>query len=100
VNWQDLILTAGSLFFCLALLPTVYDRSARVPRFTSVTTAFWLVVFAAVQWTLDLRLAPACEAVCAGLWVFIAVRRAPASKLLTGYPWDVGGKLGPPRISK
>jgi hypothetical protein len=79
MSWQDLVLTAGSLFFSIALLPTVLDRSARVPRATSLTTAFWLVVFAATQWTLDLRMAPIFEVACAGCWLFIAARRAPAA---------------------
>jgi hypothetical protein len=87
MNWQDLLLTAGSLFFTLALLPTIYDHTARVPRFTSVPTALWLVVFAITQWTLGLRLAPACELVCAGCWSFIAWRRAPRGRLLLS-PWS------------
>ena len=86
MNWQDLVLTAGSLFFCVALLPTVFNEGAVVPRFTSVTTALWLVVFAVTQWTLDLRLAPICEFVCAGLWTFIAVDRAPAPPIEKWYP--------------
>lgn len=77
--WQDAILTAGSVFFCLALIPTLRDRTASIPRFTSVTTALWLVAFAATQVTLGLRLAPVCEVVCAGCWAFIALRRGSFS---------------------
>lgn len=81
MNWQDLVLSAGSIFFCLALLPTVTDRRAAVPRFTSVTTALWLLVFAATQATMGLRIAPICEAFCAALWAWITVSRAPMREM-------------------
>lgn len=75
--WQDWVFAGGAVFFAVSLIPTVLDERSRVSRLTSVPTAVLLVAFAAAQWTLGLRVAPACEIVCALGWTFMAVRRNP-----------------------
>jgi hypothetical protein len=73
--WQDYVLTIGSVFFTVTLLPTCVDERTAMPRYKSVPTAFWLAVFAAVQWTMGLRVVPVCEVAYAACWAFIAWRR-------------------------
>lgn len=91
--WQDVVFSLGSIFFCVALIPTLRDRHARVPLFTSLTTAFWLVAFAAAQVTLGCLLAPACEMVCTFLWLLIAARELRCGWCGTK-PRDPGGCSG------
>lgn len=52
-NWQDLVLTIGSLIFVIALIPSVKGRDK--PTFwTSALTGSVLVTFVIVYATLDL----------------------------------------------
>ncbi len=76
--WQDAVFAAGSAVFLAALLPTVVDSNAAVPRRTSLPTAITLVGFAVAQWSFGCRWAPCFELVTAGLWAWIAWRRAPS----------------------
>lgn len=87
MSWQDIVLTTGSVFFTATLLPTCFDPRTCMPRYKSAPAAFWLLVFAATQWTMGLRVVPFTEVVCALCWAFIAWRRAlpPAGKLLSFY---------------
>ena len=76
--WQDVVFAAGSVFFAISLLPTVFDRTAAVPRITSIPTAGTLVGFAVAQWSLGCRWAPCFELLTAAVWAWIAWRRAGA----------------------
>ena len=82
--WQDVVMTVGSAFFTITLIPTAIDPRTRMPRYKSAPTAFWLGVFAVAQWTLGLRLAPVCEVVCAVCWLSLALREGRPSRARLG----------------
>jgi hypothetical protein len=70
----DAIFAVGSLFFAAALLPSVFgpDKPA---LWTSITTGFWLVVFAVTYMTLDLNFAAASTALSGALWLTLAAQK-------------------------
>lgn len=72
--WQDIVLTAGSLIFMLALVPSVtgVDKPAVA---TSTMTAAVLYVFAAVDLTLGLVFTAVTTAGTALLWSTLLVQK-------------------------
>lgn len=74
--WQSDVLALVQLAFALALVPTLLNRRARVPRTSSLVTAAGLYAVATVYVTLELWSAVAMATVSAAAWTFIAVRRA------------------------
>lgn len=72
--WQDAVLTAGSLVFMLALLPSVLGEDKPAP-WTSLTTAATLYVFAGVDMTLGLTFTALTTAGTATLWATLLVQR-------------------------
>lgn len=72
--WQDIVLTAGSVIFILALLPSVFSADKPATS-TSAMTAFVLYIFAAVDVTLDLKFTAATTAVTASLWVALLLQK-------------------------
>jgi hypothetical protein len=73
IDWQDLVLTAGSVVFLAALIPTILgpDKPARS---TSASTGSVLLVFAATYLTLDLYFAASVTALTALAWLTIFVQ--------------------------
>ena len=71
---QDVIFAVGSIVFNVALWPSI--RSVNKPAlFTSVTTSFWLFVFAVTYTTLGLTLAAATTFVGAIEWGILALQK-------------------------
>lgn len=70
---QDFVLSAGSMIFIIALLPTVF--SATKPAITtSLLTGSTLAVFAATYQTLGFTYACLTTAASAALWIVIAAQ--------------------------
>jgi len=72
--WQDAVLTAGSLIFMLALLPSILGEDKPAP-WTSLTTAATLYVFAAVDLTLGLTFTALTTAATATLWMALLIQK-------------------------
>lgn len=75
MRWQDLVFTAGSVMFCVTLVPMLRAKTPP-PLISSVPIALGLYVFAVTYLTLGFVLAPAIELVQAGLWTALAAQRA------------------------
>ncbi len=71
MSWQDAVLTAGSVVFVLALLPTLAPSSGKPARSTSLAQGSVLLVFAATYLTLALPLTAAITATSGALWLVI-----------------------------
>jgi hypothetical protein len=74
-SWQDLTFTVVGLFFVLSLLPTVFNRRAKVPRRTSIPTAVGLLIIAVTDYTIRLYYSAAGSVLSALTWSFIAAWR-------------------------
>lgn len=74
MHWQDWALTAASLTFILALIPTVVAREHKPALSTSVLNATVSFSIAVVYLTLSLWFAAATTAVNAVLWMVIGVQ--------------------------
>lgn len=72
--WQDIVFTAGSLVFIVALARMVLATD-KPPLFSSVSTGLTLAAFAVCYGTLGLPFACATTALSALLWLTLAVQR-------------------------
>jgi hypothetical protein len=71
---QDIILTAGSLVFIAALLPTVFSKD-KPALITGITTGIVLVVFGGVYMSLDLWFSAVVTFITASCWFTLAVQK-------------------------
>lgn len=72
--WQDLVLSAGSFVFFLALIPSVIGKDK--PAFsTSVMTGSVLAVFTVTYFTLGLWLATFTTSLASILWAILAIQK-------------------------
>lgn len=77
-QWQDLIFTAGSVVFILALIPTLRAPENQKPRAsTSLITGLTLVVFSATYLTLSLYLSSMTTMITALIWLTIFNQTRP-----------------------
>jgi hypothetical protein len=76
--WQELVFTLGSMVGILALLPTLRDRGAAVPRRTSVLSVLVGGAYAAAFLSLGMWLSAAGAALTASVWFGIAALRGEA----------------------
>lgn len=74
MSWQDLVLTAGSIAFLIALLPSVLsdDKPARA---TSLLTGAVLLVFAGVYASLELWFTTVVTTATGLLWLTLFVQK-------------------------
>lgn len=68
--WQDVVLTAGSIAFLIALFPTIFGPAKPAP-FTSLLTGSVLLAFAVTYGTLDLRFATITTTATGLAWLVI-----------------------------
>lgn len=74
-NWQDIVLSIGSLVFVIALLPSVLGKDK--PAFsTSLMTGLVLTIFTATYATLSLKYTTVTTGVSAALWLVLAAQKA------------------------
>ena len=71
---QDIILTAGSIVFILALVPSIRSKD-KPALLTSSMTAFVLYVFACTYISLGLWLTASVTALTAAMWTALAVQK-------------------------
>lgn len=78
--WRDLILTGGSLFFIIALIPAVFSKD-KPPLFTSVMTGIILIIFSFVYASLSFWFSTATTLATGILWLVLAIQKFRARKL-------------------
>ena len=75
--WQDIVLTAGSWVFIIALIPTL--RGKEKPQIsTSIVTGCILIVYAFVYVTLDLWISVVSTSALALSWFILAAQKIRA----------------------
>lgn len=72
-NWQDLVLSGGTLVLAAALLPSVFSEH-KPSVYTSVSTGTVLGIFAVVYFSLSMWFAAATTVLTCGLWATLAVQ--------------------------
>lgn len=74
MKWQDAILSFGSIFFTLALIPTI--RAAEKPALvSSIMTALFLLSFVVVDFSLGLPVAAVLTVTTAVAWLILAAQK-------------------------
>lgn len=71
--WQDLVLTAAGVVFCIALLPSLKAEEKPALK-TCAITAVTLYIMAAVDLTLGLWFTSACTFVTGILWTVLGIQ--------------------------
>lgn len=77
--WQDVVLTAGSIIFIIALVPSVLSKD-KPALTTSLMTGSVLAVFAIVYATLSLWLATVTVASTSLTWFILAYQKYAMNK--------------------
>lgn len=81
MSWQELVLAVGSLFFTIALVPSIISKDK--PALASSTiTAMVLFSFAVVYLTLGLWFAAFSVTTTAIAWTILAVQKRKLNSLL------------------
>jgi len=75
LKWQDGVFTLGGLLFAIALLPTILNPSAFIPRVTSILTAAVLTVYGLTFLTLKLKLSTISTLLTGVMWWIIVIWR-------------------------
>lgn len=78
-SWQDIVLSAGSLIFAFALLPSVFSPN-KPSLWTSLSTGIVLAIFTIVYASLSLWYAVTTTALTAVLWLILAFQKKFTSK--------------------
>jgi hypothetical protein len=73
-NIQDLILTAGSLIFALALLPSIFSKN-KPALSTSLLTAVVVYIFAGVYISLNLWFTAITTLITGSCWSILALQK-------------------------
>jgi hypothetical protein len=79
-RWQDVVLSAGNIFFCLTLIPML-RQPARPPLLTCIPTGLALVIGGLVFATLHLWLTALTQTITGLQWLALALKKPhpPAS---------------------
>jgi hypothetical protein len=83
-TWQDGVLTAGTLVFLVALLPTIVGSSKPAPL-TSLSTGLVLLIFSGTYATLGLYFASVATFATAAAWGLILVQSLRAGQRLDSF---------------
>lgn len=75
MSWQDILISIGTLIFLISLLPTLFNRNAKVPLLTSVPTFIILFLFAYTFFTLELYFTMIADILTGTVWLLIAILR-------------------------
>jgi hypothetical protein len=73
MQWQDFAITAGTITFIFALIPSIYSNN-KPALATSVMTGSVLTVFTIVYITLSLWFSAITTAITAVLWYVLSVQ--------------------------
>ena len=74
MSWQDIVLSAGSWIFVIALTPAIRAKE-KPPLSTSLMTGTILVVFAVTYATLALWLSVVSTGLVAAAWFTLAIQK-------------------------
>lgn len=77
--WQDYVLTATEVFFCITLIPLLLAKE-KPPVSSSVMTGGALLVSAAVFFTLHLWIAGASQTIVGLQWLWLAMQKIRQSR--------------------
>jgi hypothetical protein len=72
-NWQDLVLSGGSIVLAAGLLPSIVGEH-KPSVYTSVSTGTVLGIFAVVYFSMSMWFAAVTTVVTTGLWATLAVQ--------------------------
>lgn len=72
--WQDLVFSAGSIIFIIALVPAVVSH-LKPPKSTSFPTSLVLTAYSFTLFSLDLYWSSALNLVTALMWFTIFIQR-------------------------
>lgn len=72
--WQDYVLTATALFFCVTLIPMLFVKE-KPPLLSSIPTGVTLLIIAFVYTTLHLWIAAAGSSIVGLQWLLLAWQR-------------------------
>jgi hypothetical protein len=75
-KWQDVVLSAGNIFFCFTLIPAL-RHPGRPPLMTCIPTGLALVIGGIVFATLHLWLTALTQAISGLQWLALACKRSP-----------------------
>jgi uncharacterized membrane protein YdjX (TVP38/TMEM64 family) len=75
-RWQDVVLSAGNIFFCLTLIPML-RHPGRPPLLTSIPTGLALLVGGCVFATLHLWLTALTQTIAGLQWLALASKKSP-----------------------
>lgn len=72
---QDYVFLVGGLGFIFGLVPSLTERTTRIPIMTSLPTGITLLVFGACQFSLGLPLGGIANLITGVMWLLIAKYR-------------------------
>jgi uncharacterized membrane protein YdjX (TVP38/TMEM64 family) len=75
-NWQDVVLSAGNIFFCITLVPMLRHPEPP-PLLTSVPTALALLAGGAVFASLHLWITALTQIIAGLQWLAMAFKKSP-----------------------
>ena len=73
--WQDYIFAIGSIFFIIAIIPTLRSKTEKPKRISCAITAFWLWAFLAVYISFGLWFSFSLGLVSASAWTVLALQK-------------------------
>lgn len=74
MNWQDLALATGAIFFIIVLIPTMVSRTEKPALWTSIGNSLVLALMASVYFSLSLWFAAATTVGSFLCWVLLTVQ--------------------------
>ena len=77
-RWQDVMLSAGNIFFCLTLIPML-RQPERPPLLTCIPTGLALLAGGFVFATLHLWLTALTQTITGLQWLVLVFKRSPKS---------------------
>lgn len=80
--WQDYVLTAVQIAFCITLFPMLLDKE-KPPLISSIPTGLIILIMAATVATLHLWLAAVSQSIVGIQWLILAYQKWHASRRAT-----------------
>ena len=93
MTWQDIVLSAGSWVFLIALFPSIFGKD-KPPKSTSFLTGFILAVYVFVYASLHLWLAMFSTILMSAAWLTLGVQKWKMGALDSRLPASPAGGRG------
>lgn len=78
MHWQDIVLTAGTVIFIIALFPSVLSKD-KPALSTSIMTGTVLIIFAYIYFTLSLWFSTLTTFITGAIWFILAAQKLKKS---------------------